>query len=180
MNQTDQNPGATPPPAAEPQQETLPGVPGVVLTRQEIELINPADLQDIFADETSVSVGGSTPVSQKIYVHGIEDNNLAVTVDGALQSNSVFHHAGTMLIDPSLLKAARVNAGVAPADVGPGALAGSIEFETVDPKDLLAPGKQYGGFVKSTFDTNSEAFSTGVARLHPQQWFRSPRLLQIH
>lgn len=161
--QTDQNPGTTPPPAAEPQQETLPGVPGVVLTRQEIELINPADLQDIFADETSVSVGGSTPVSQKIYVHGIEDNNLAVTVDGALQSNSVFHHAGTMLIDPSLLKAARVNAGVAPADVGPGALAGSIEFETVDPKDLLAPGKQYGGFVKSTFDTNSEAFSTGVA-----------------
>lgn len=139
------------------------GVPGVVVTYQDFERIQPQDLQDVFANETSVSVGGSTPISQKIYVNGIEDRNLAVSVDGAVQSNDVFHHTGTLLIDPSLLKAARVDPGVAPADAGPGALGGSIQFETVDVKDLLEPGKNFGGFVTLSYDTNSETFSTGVS-----------------
>ena len=54
---------------------------------------------------------------------------LAVTVDGAAQNNKVFHHNGTTLIDPSLLKAVRVDAGVAPADAGFAALTGSIVYE---------------------------------------------------
>lgn len=139
------------------------GVPGVVLTHQEIQRIEPNDLQDLFASETSVSVGGSTPISQKIYVNGIEQRHLATTVDGALQFNDAFHHTGTLLLDPSLLKAARVDVGVAPADAGPGALGGSIQFETVDVKDLLDAGKTFGGFVTVSYDTNSETFSTGVS-----------------
>ncbi len=139
------------------------GVPGVVLAKEDLDRINPKDLQDIFSQETAVSVGGSTSVSQKIFVYGIEDKNLAVTVDGAVQSNDLFHHTGTLLIDPSLLKAARVDAGVAPADAGPGALGGSIQFETVDVKDLLDPGKTFGGFVQVSYDTNSKTFTTDVS-----------------
>lgn len=100
------------------------GVPGVVVTYQDFERIQPQDLQDVFNGETSVSVGGSTPVTQKIYVNGIEDSRLAVTIDGAAQSSATFHHVGTLLIDPSLLKAVRIDPTVAPADAGPGALGG--------------------------------------------------------
>lgn len=139
------------------------GVPGVVLTHDDIQRIEPNDLQDLFASETSVSVGGSTPVTQKIYVNGIEERHLATTVDGAMQFNDAFHHTGTLLLEPSLLKAARVDVGVAPADAGPGALGGSIQFETVDVKDLLEAGKTFGGFVTVSYDTNSETFSTGVS-----------------
>ncbi len=139
------------------------GVPGIVLAKEDLDRINPKDLQDIFANETSVSVGGSTAVSQKIFVYGIEDKNLAVSVDGAIQSNDLFHHTGTLLIDPSLLKAARVDPGVAPVDAGPGALGGSIQFETVDVKDLLEPGKTLGGFAKVSYDTNSKTFTTDVS-----------------
>lgn len=59
-------------------------------------------------------------MSQKVYVHGIEETSLAVTMDGGRQNNKVFHHNGTNLIDPGLLKAVSVDAGVAPADAGPG------------------------------------------------------------
>lgn len=139
------------------------GTPSVTLSKEDLDLIHPTDLQDVFKNETSVSVGGSTPVTQRIYVNGIEDSRLAVTIDGAVQANSTFHHAGSVLLDPSLLKAVRVDPGVAPADAGPGALGGSIQFETVDVKDLLATGKTMGGFVVSSYDTNSETFSLGVS-----------------
>lgn len=156
------------------------GIPGVVLTQQDLELINPVDLQDVFNGETSVSVGGSTPVSQKIYVYGIEDSRLAVTVDGALQSNATFHHAGTLLLDPALLKAARVDPAIAPADAGPGALGGSIQFETVDVKDLLDPGKTMGGFVTVAWDTNSEALSTGVSAYAMSNGFEVLGYYKVH
>lgn len=139
------------------------GVPSVVITQEDIERINPKDLQDVFNQETSVVVGGSQSISQKIFVLGIEDKRLAVTKDGAIQKNDLFHHTTTLLIDPSLLKAARVDPGVAPADAGPGALGGSIQFETVDVKDLLEAGKSFGGFVTVSYDTNSETFATGVS-----------------
>ncbi len=139
------------------------GVPSVTITQEDLERLNPKDLHDVFREESSVAVGGNTSISQKIYVNGIEDKRLAVSVDGALQSNDTFHHTTTLLIDPSLLKAARVDAGVAPADAGPGALGGSIQFETVDVKDLLDPGKNYGGFVTVSYDSNSKNFVKGVS-----------------
>lgn len=139
------------------------GAPGISISKQDLEILNPGDLQDVFLNETAVSVGGSTPVSQKIYVYGLEDSQLAVSIDGARQSSATFHHAGSLLIDPSLLKAARVDPGVAPADAGPGALGGSIQLETVDVKDLLEPGKSVGGFIVSTFDVNSKTISIGAS-----------------
>ena len=45
-------------------------------------------------------------MSQKVYVRGVEETNLAVTIDDARQNNKIFHHNATTLIDPSLLKAA--------------------------------------------------------------------------
>ncbi len=139
------------------------GTPSVTITNEDLERINPSDLQDVFNQETFVSVGGQNSFSQKIYVNGIEDKRLSVTIDGAQISGDLFHHTNTLLIDPSLLKAVRVDAGVAPADAGPGALGGSIQFETKDAKDLLEPGKTVGGFVTVSYNTNGETFETGLS-----------------
>ena len=128
------------------------------ITRQDLERRNPANIRDVFAGESSVSVGGAIPLSQKVYVNGIEETNLAVSIDGARQNNKVFHHNGTNLIDPSLLKAVRIEPGVAAADAGPGALGGAIIYETVDAADMLAPGQDVGGFASVSYDTNGETF----------------------
>ncbi len=137
-----------------------PGVESIAITTEDLERVDPSDLQDVFRGQPSVKVGSSLAISQKIYVQGVEENALAVTIDGARQNNKVFHHNATTYIDPELLKAARVDPGVAPADAGPGALGGSVAFETKDVADLLEPGKAFGGSLTSSYETNGETFST--------------------
>ncbi|RAI03361.1 TonB-dependent receptor [Acuticoccus sediminis] len=137
------------------------GAPGsFAITPEEIARTNPSDLQELFIDEPSVTVGSSIPASQKIYVQGVEETNLAITIDGTRQNNKVFHHSGTTYIDTDLLKAVRVDPGVAPADAGPGALGGAIAFETKDVGDILEPGKMFGGQVTGEYQTNGDIWST--------------------
>lgn len=140
------------------------------ISAKDLERKNPATIQDVFREEPSVKVGSSLPMSQKVYVNGIEETNLAISIDGSRQNNKVFHHNATTLIDPTLLKAVSVDEGVAPADAGPGALAGSIVYETKDVGDFLQ-GNGYGGFVNSGFNTNGNIFSTGLSTFGKQDGF---------
>jgi hemoglobin/transferrin/lactoferrin receptor protein len=144
---------------------TVPGLAedGVTVTSEGIALSNPADLSELFVAEPTITVGSSIPMSQKVYVQGIEENNLAIRIDGARQNNKVFHHNTTTLIDPSLLKAARIDPGVAPADAGPGALGGALLYETKDVADLLEPGDAFGGRYKLEYDSNGDTVSNGLS-----------------
>jgi len=140
----------------------------VRIERQDIERSNPSDLQDLFRGQAAIQVGSSLPVSQKLYVNGVEENNLATTIDGSRQNNKIFHHNATTLIDPTLLKAVRVDPGVAPADAGPGALAGAVAYETLDAPELLEPGRSFGGLLKGEIESNGN-ISTASAALYGQQ-----------
>ena len=143
----------------------------IAVTPEEMDRKKPANLREIFTGEPAVAIGGSIPSTQKIYVNGVDETNLAVTVDGSRQNNKVFHHNGTYLIDPALLKTVTVQAGVAPADAGPAALGGSMGLETKDAVDLLEPGRNFGGFLTGTWDTNSETFTTGASAFGMQDGF---------
>jgi len=128
----------------------------------ELERARTGDLKDVFAGIASVSVGGALPLTQKIYVNGVDMLNLGVTIDGAAQNNRAFHHVTANAIDPGLLKQVRVDATVSPADAGPFALAGSVVFETVDPEDILEPGKTLGGNVRLSFSDNGATFQSAL------------------
>ncbi|UOA33006.1 Heme transporter BhuA [Sulfitobacter sp. DSM 110093] len=145
----------------------MPSVPGmeedaISVSSEGLALSNPADLSELFVAEPTIAVGSSIPMSQKVYVNGIEENNLAISIDGARQNNKVFHHNTTTLIDPALLKAARVDPGVAPADAGPGALGGALAYETKDASDLLAADETFGGRYKFEYDSNGDIFSNSL------------------
>src|SRR5690606_11582400 len=77
----------------------------IAVTQEDLERNQPTDLQEVFSGEPAIAVGGAISSTQKIYVNGVDENNLAVTVDGSRQNNKVFHHNGTYLLDPALLKA---------------------------------------------------------------------------
>ncbi|MEP5758182.1 MAG: TonB-dependent receptor plug domain-containing protein, partial [Litoreibacter sp.] len=139
------------------------GEDGISVTSEGLALSNPADLSELFVAEPTIAVGSSIPTSQKVYVNGIEENNLAISIDGARQNNKIFHHNTTTLIDPALLKAARVDPGVAPADAGPGALAGALAYETKDVADLLEEGDNFGGTFKTEYDSNGDIFSNSLS-----------------
>lgn len=148
------------------------GVSEINITSADIKRRNPTDVKGLFRGEPSIIVGSSLPMSQKVYVHGIEENNLAVSIDGSRQNNKVFHHNATTMIDPNLLKAVRVDAGVAPVDAGPGALAGAIAYETKDARDFLY-GDGFGGSFKSIFNFNGYVSTNNLTSYARQGGFET-------
>ncbi|MEP0233696.1 TonB-dependent receptor [Roseibium sp.] len=135
----------------------------IYIAIEEIQRTDPQTLRDLFAGNASISVGGGIPTAQKVFVNGIDENNLAVSVDGVQQGNRIFHHTSTNYIDPALLKAVRVDPGVAPADAGFGALGGSIAYETVDVQDLLINDRNFGAFATLSYETNGNTFTESAA-----------------
>lgn len=126
------------------------------ITQAEIEARNPASMRDVFAGESAVTSSGGASIAQKVFVHGIEESLLSVTIDGARQNKSAFHHAGNVLMDPALLKSVDISSGLAPADAGSGAMAGSIAYETKDAHDLLEDGDTFGGMATLQGGTNGK------------------------
>ena len=130
---------------------------------EQIEKMQANDLQDLFSQSPEVTVGGGPDAAQKLYIRGIEDQLLNITIDGAQQSTRQYHHAGRISIEPELLKRVEVNAGAGNALSGPGALGGSMKFITKDPEDMLKPGQKFGGLVKGSFSSNTDSFKTNTS-----------------
>lgn len=128
----------------------------------ELEYARTGDLKDVFSGIASVSVGGGIPLTQKIYVNGVDMLNLGVTIDGAAQNNRAFHHVSANAIDPGLLKQVRADATVSPADAGPYALAGSVVFETIDATDFLDSGAAFGGNLRLSYGDNGNTFQRAL------------------
>lgn len=130
------------------------------------------DLEDTFRDTPEVVVGGSARNAQKVYVRGLEDTNLNVTVDGARQAGYLFHHQGRLNIDPELLKQVEVEAGTGNALSGPGALGGALRFVTKDAEDLLLPGQTAGALLKTWYASNNDerGASLGLFAKPTDEW----------
>lgn len=135
----------------------------VDLDRKAIQAIQANDLNDLFRNVPSVAVGGSLGIAQKIYVRGLEDSMLNVTIDGAPQRGTLFHHVGRVSIEPELLKSVQVQAGAGEADSGFGAIGGAIRFRTVDPTDLLREGRDFGVMAKAGWFSNDGYKLSGTA-----------------
>ncbi|GLR63075.1 TonB-dependent receptor domain-containing protein [Marinospirillum insulare] len=147
-------------------------LPTVEVTARQIQdkVINSATLQrqqassmrDIFNTDPSVNIGGGGVNAQRIYLNGVEGTNLNITIDGARQGRSLFQHRGGLTgIDPALLK--RVEAKTSGGQQGPGALGGSIKFETVDAQDLLNEGRAAGARVRAGYASADSSKQGGVS-----------------
>ena len=71
------------------------------VSEEEIGDTNPSTLSEVFQGETAVTVSGGADIAQKVFVNGIEESLLSVTIDGARQNKSAFHHTGNVLINPT-------------------------------------------------------------------------------
>ncbi len=127
-----------------------------VIDQEVMENYQATDLEDVFKHNPDVRVGGGFSTAQKIYVRGIEDTNLNVSIDGAQQAGYLFHHQGRVSVEPELLKRVEVQAGAGLATDGPGALGGAIRFVTKDPEDLLKANEKAGALVKLGYFDNTE------------------------
>lgn len=133
-------------------------VQGDSVEAEQLQHYQAADLQDVFEASPEVSVGGGPGVAQKLYLRGLEDTLLNITIDGANQPGQTFHHTGRIGVEPELLKRAEVQAGTGDATSGPGALGGSIRFVTKDPDDLLRGEERIGALIKGGYFSNAEGY----------------------
>lgn len=127
----------------------------VAVTEDMIDRQQVSDLEDLLSHEPSITVGGSLPVAQKIYVRGLEDTLLNVTIDGAAQAGYLYHHQGRVNVEPELIKEVVVKPGAGNATDGAGALGGAIHFVLKDAKDMLKPGQEMGALVKAGYFSNN-------------------------
>ena len=119
-------------------------------------------VKDVMRDIPGVYVGGTNGMNQKIYMRGVSDRGLNITVDGAKQNGNTFHHNADLLIDPDLIKAIDVEVGSRSVVNGSGALGGSVAFKTVDARDLLESGEKIGAKIKTGYASNNSEFSQGL------------------
>ncbi|MES2933368.1 MAG: TonB-dependent receptor [Pseudomonadota bacterium] len=134
-----------------------------VVSAQRIEVEQAVSLQDLFKQTPEVSIGGGAlPVAQKLYVHGIGERMLSVTIDGAAQPESAYHHAGQVMIEPELLKRVEIEAGTGAATAGPGALGGALRFTTKSASDLLRPDERIGAILKAGYLSASQGTKLGA------------------
>ncbi|WP_415894125.1 TonB-dependent receptor domain-containing protein [Neptuniibacter sp. PT8_73] len=130
----------------------------VALTDDMIEARQASDLEDLLRYDPSITVGGGAPVAQKIYVRGLEDTLLNVTIDGATQAGYLYHHQGRIQVEPELIKDVVIKPGAGNAADGAGALGGAIHFNLKDAEDMLREGETTGAFIKSTVSSNNEGW----------------------
>lgn len=126
-----------------------------LVTTEDLKKYQANDLSDVFRLVPSVSVGGSLGIAQKVYIRGMEDTLLNVTVDGAPQTSTLFHHIGRLSIDPELLKEVEVQAGAGEATAGSGAIGGAIRFKTKSIDDVLEDDERFGGTLKAGYFSNA-------------------------
>ena len=118
--------------------------------------------KDVMRDIPGVYVGGTNGMNQKIYMRGVSDRGLNITIDGAKQNGNTFHHNADLLIDPDLIKAIDVEVGSRSVVNGSGALGGSVAFKTVDARGLLESGEKIGAKIKTGYASNNSEFSQGL------------------
>ncbi|WP_420324559.1 TonB-dependent receptor domain-containing protein [Mameliella sp.] len=141
------------------------------IDEEQLEQRNPASVADVFRGESSVAVSGGAAIAQKVFVNGIEESLLSVTIDGARQNKSAFHHTGNILFDPALLKSVEVSEGIAPADAGPNALAGGLAYTTMDARDFLEPGERMGGLTTLRGSSNGQGFRRSLTLFGQEEGF---------
>ena len=106
--------------AAGAEQQRGDGAPraGDSVDAEQLQHYQAADLQDVFESSPEVSVGGGPGVAQKLYLRGLEDTLLNVTIDGANQPGQTFHHTGRIGIEPELSSVPRSSRGPATQRLG--------------------------------------------------------------
>lgn len=154
--------------------ENIEATGGTVVTQEDLEILQPSNVSELFTRESSISVSGGGGPSKRIHVLGMEQSHLAVSVDGVPQTATSWHHTGSNVVDPVFLKRVEVEAGAAAADSGFGAAAGAIRYETVGALDLLEDGKNLGARLGLSYGTNGRGLSgsaAGYGRHEGFDWF---------
>ena len=133
-----------------------------VIDKHEMDQIQATSVPQTVAHLPNVTLsGGPRDDVQNINIRGLGDNQVLQLVDGVRQ-NFMSGHRPTYFLDPELIKSVEVVKGPSSALWGSGALGGVISQNTIHAADLLGT-KDFGGFIKQGYHSNSDKWLTTTA-----------------
>lgn len=125
---------------------------------EELNQLQAEKLGDIFKTTPSVEIaGGPRRVAEKPNIRGFGQTKNVIRIDGARQNFS-FGHNGSLFIDPELIAQVDVIRGAQSNLHGSGAIGGVMGFRTLDAKDFLRKGENWGAKEKIGFASNQREY----------------------
>ncbi|MAK59716.1 MAG: TonB-dependent receptor [Ponticaulis sp.] len=138
----------------------------LTLTEDQISLRQADHLSDLLRVVPGVDIGGTHSVNSRINIRGLDDRELDIYIDGALQTNYLYHHMGNLLINADILTAADIEVGA--NSLTHGGRGGAVRFRTKTAEDMLRGSDQpFGARLMASYNDNAQtAYSaTGYGQI---------------
>ncbi|MBT0882413.1 TonB-dependent receptor [Campylobacter sp. 2018MI13] len=123
---------------------------------------NTTSTRDILREIPSVFMGGTNNLNQKIFMRGMSDRAVNISIDGARESGNNWHHAADLVIDLDILKAINIDTSILSVANNSGALAGAVKFNTLSAIDLLEDKQNLGAKIKTSFASNNKEWQKSI------------------
>ncbi|QJQ19355.1 TonB-dependent hemoglobin/transferrin/lactoferrin family receptor [Pseudomonas sp. SK] len=139
-----------------------------VQTREQLDRQNVNTIHDLVRYEPGVSVAGTGQRSglNGYNIRGIDGERILTQVDGVSIPDSFFYgpYAQTQrnYVDPEIVKRVEILRGPASVLYGSNAIGGAVSYFTLDPDDIIKPGKDAGARLKSGYSSADESWLTSA------------------
>jgi hemoglobin/transferrin/lactoferrin receptor protein len=139
-----------------------------VHTREELDRNNVNNIRDLVRYEPGVSVGGAgqRAGTTGYNIRGIDDDRILTQIDGVEVPDSFFTgpYAQTHrnYVDPEIVKRVEILRGPASALYGSSAIGGVVSYYTLDPEDIIKPGKDVGARLKTGYSSADDSWLTSA------------------
>ncbi|WP_434572294.1 TonB-dependent receptor [Pseudomonas sp. Z3-8] len=148
------------------QEQDIASVPSTVSIhdRQELDRNNVNTIKDLVRYEPGVSVGGAGQRGgiSGYNIRGIDGNRILTQVDGVEIPGGFFNgpYAKTQrnYVDPEIIKRVEILRGPASVLYGSNAIGGVVSYFTLDPDDIIKPGKDVGARLKTGYSSVDESW----------------------
>lgn len=145
-----------------------------VQTREQLDRQNVNNIKELVRYEPGVSVGGTGQRSglNGYNIRGIDGERVLTQIDGVSIPDSFFFgpYAQTQrnYVDPEIIKRVEILRGPASVLYGSNAIGGAVSYFTLDPDDIIKPGKDVGARLKTGYSSADESWlnSATVAGRH--------------
>lgn len=150
------------------QEQSIDSVPATVSvqTRDELDRNNVNSIKDLVRYEPGVSVGGAGQRAglTGYNIRGIDGDRVLTQVDGVQVPDSFFNgpyaQTNRNYVDPEIVKRVEILRGPASVLYGSNAIGGAVSYYTLDPDDIIKPGKDVGARLKSGYSSADESWLT--------------------
>ncbi|CAM3989650.1 Hemoglobin and hemoglobin-haptoglobin-binding protein A [Pseudomonas reidholzensis] len=139
-----------------------------VQTREQLDRQNVNTIHDLVRYEPGVSVSGTGQRSglNGYNIRGIDGDRILTQVDGVSVPDSFFYgpYAQTQrnYVDPEIVKRVEILRGPASVLYGSNAIGGAVSYFTLDPDDIIKPGKDVGARLKTGYSSADESWLTSA------------------